>query len=1049
MKQISFAYPSNPKQIVLNNATFFFPTGEITFLVGKSGSGKSTIANLLLKFYEAQSGEIVIDNQPIKPLNTDWLRQNITLVQQQAVLFNDTLLQNIAFGTRDFTTQHQIRLAARDACLEQTIDGMPLGFDTLVGPKNRALSGGQSQRVAIARARLRNAPILILDESTSALDQTNRMEIMSKIRTWRKGKTTIIITHDISQVLDNDYVYVLQDAKVVQEGYCKALAEKSNGVFAQLVQTAKAGGVFSSSPSQLPADHDTFGPNRAQNLEAHAHHSHWSSISNLLTSRDKSSMNKAQYLHTPRTRVSMSPTMFAQSNVLLAEERWSSPVILDFSSQSRSRKSFMPFMSPVDSPQVPVSAFPSPLHDDQLQGTPNSGHYFSPSWRAPRAIHDEQVNELEAYLKANSNSDNHHNAEADASFDDKPASLKTISRSVLPALAWRDRVFLSLGLLASVLVGAATPVFSWVFSQLLQTFYVVENRTCLAKKWALCMLGIAIIDGCSCFCSHYFLEKSGQAWINSLRVESLRRILAQSKSWFDLERNNPCRLTECLDRDAEEMRNLLGRFVGLAITIATMLSVTIFWAFTIEWKLTLVALASTPVIYVFTRLYHWASAKWEGKTDQACVATSSVFSETFSNIRVVRSLTLEKYFIRKHDMAIAEGYKVGKNRAAISGCMFGFIDSPIYYIVALVFYYGAVIVSSSDVSVTKVFIVVNLLILGTGNAIGMFAMIPQLNSSRTTATQVLRLVNLPCNVSHESQGTRRLANPFPIKFDNLSFTYPLRPHIKTLDKISLTIAPGSCIALVGPSGSGKSTVGSLLLGLYPPNALPGLYSPATLTFAGKSITDCNIHNIRSHMSIVPQTPLLFPATIFANIAYGLSETSPYNNFVSIENAAINSGIHDFITSLENGYNTLIGEGGMGLSGGQSQRIAIARALVRKPKVLILHEATSALDVDSAERIRDTIKRLRGEEGMAVLIVSHNVDMMRIADEVIVIENGRVVERGEFEDLRRRRGAFESLITGEARKDLRVISHELGLGVEELMTPVKPRVKAESRWLRKE
>jgi ATP-binding cassette subfamily B (MDR/TAP) protein 1 len=990
-----------------------------------------------MKFYQPQSGEIIIDGHPIQRLKTDWLRQNITLVQQQAVLFNDTIFQNIAFGTRDFTTKHQIRMAARDACIEQTIDEMPKGFDTLVGPKNRALSGGQSQRVAIARARLRDAPILILDESTSALDQTSRIEVMERIRTWRKGKTTVIITHDVSQVLENDYVYVLQNAKVVQEGYRKTLAEKSHGAFAHFVQIAEAGGISSS--SELAQDSDALSPNpkEAFGSSPQERYSRWSQISTILSAHDTLSTDSRKSMYTPRNRISMGPAMLAQANALLADAHWSSPVIPDSPVKNSHRKSLMPFMPPVASPQIPQATFQSPMQNDEsflLEAQSNRRSFLS-------TINDPRK-ELEASVKAHTMRESRLDAELEMSLDQKPASLSSIFRTVWPSLAWKDRVFLVLGLLASVLVGAATPVFSWVFSQLLQTFYVPENRTMLAEKWALCMLGVAVIDGSSCYFSHYFLEKSGQAWINSLRVESLRRMLAQPKSWFDLERNAPARLTECLDRDAEEMRNLLGRFVGLILTIFTMLGVTVLWAFAVEWKLTLVALASAPAMYAVTRLYHWSSAKWEGKSDQACAVTSSILSETFANIRVVRALTLENYFDRKHDKAIANGLRIGKTRAAVSGCMFGVTDSLIYYVVALVFYYGAVIISSGDATVTRVFMVVNLLILGTGNAIGMFAMIPQLNSSRTTATQVLRLANLPLNESHESQGTRRLADPFPITFNNLSFTYPSRTHIKTLDKISLNIAPGSCTALVGPSGSGKSTVASLLLGLYPPDPTPGLYSPSALTFARKSILDCNIHNVRSHMAIVSQTPVLFPTTVFNNIIYGLRETSPYYNLFAVERAATDAGIHDFIISLENGYNTLIGEGGMGLSGGQAQRIAIARALVRRPKVLILDEATSALDAESANGIRETIKRLRRH--VAVLIISHNVDMMRIADTVIMIEDGKVVERGGFEELRARGGAFESLITGIRREpSVRVDIEEVGLGVdEEFMTPVTPRVKME-------
>lgn len=1036
---------------MLNNATFFFPSGETTYVVGKSGSGKSTIGNLLMKYYEPHSGEIVIDGQSIQTLNTDWLRRNIMLVQQQSVLFNETILQNIAFGSREYTTRYNIRQAAKSACIEQTIDELPKGFDTIVGSKNRALSGGQSQRIAIARARLRNASVLILDESTSALDHTIRAQVMNRIREWRQGKTTIIITHDVSQILDDDYVYVLQNTKVAQEGYRKGLAEKAHGIFARFVRGAEADDVFLS--SDIRRKSVPVLPTYTDAIELpHEATPRWKHFSHLFYRYDSPSSADGRSMGVPGSRLSMGAAV-AQANELRAKSIWSSPVIPDSPVTSSPRNlptQLMPFMSPRPSPQLPAPVFHSPIHKGRFLGTPtldtHTNQFQTPSQSQLPTV-DIAANQLRD-LPAQATREKYYDTESQNPLGQKPASLSTVFGSVWHALAWRERVFLVLGLFASVVVGAATPTFGWLFSQLLKTFYSPENRTALAHKWALSMLASAVIDGCASYMSHYFLEHSGQAWINSLRVESLRRILAQPKSWFDKPRNAPARLTECLDRDAEEMRNILGRFIGLAITIVTMFSVSVIWAFIIDWKLTLVSLASAPVMYAITRVFHWSSGKWEAKCNQACEATSSIFSETFSNIRVVRALTLESYFERKHFKAITEAFNIGQTRAAISGCMFGLTDSLSYFIVSLLFYYGAVTVESGDATVTTVLTVINILLITSINAIGMFAMIPQLNSSRTTATQVLHLANLPLNESHESQGTRRLATPFPIKFNNLSFTYPSRPHVKTLDNVSLEITQGSCTAIVGPSGSGKSTIASLLLGLYPPDPEPGLFSPCTLSFAGQSILACNIHNIRSHMAFVSQMPLLFPTTILANITYGLPETSPYNNLFAVERAAIDAGIHDFIVSLENGYNTLIGEGGMGLSGGQAQRVAIARALVRRPKVLVLDEATSALDVESAEGIRETVKRLRHKGGMAVVIISHSVDMMRIADTVVMIENGKIVERGGFEELRARGGAFAALI-GEVTRPTQGLKVDtgLGLGVEEMfMTPVRPRSKME--WRRK-
>ncbi|PHH93246.1 hypothetical protein CDD83_9516 [Cordyceps sp. RAO-2017] len=200
---VSFAYPSNPSAKVLSKSSFNFPAGQTTFIVGQSGSGKSTIGSLLVKFYRPSTGQILIDGLPLELLDDEWVRENITLIQQTSILFNDTLYNNVALGRRNpnTVTHEHVLEACQSALLQSTISGLPQGLDTQVGSRGLELSGGQKQRVALARARLRDPTVLILDEVTSGLDQVSRSLVMDAIREWRKDKTTVIITHDLS-VLD-------------------------------------------------------------------------------------------------------------------------------------------------------------------------------------------------------------------------------------------------------------------------------------------------------------------------------------------------------------------------------------------------------------------------------------------------------------------------------------------------------------------------------------------------------------------------------------------------------------------------------------------------------------------------------------------------------------------------------------------------------------------------------------------------------------------------------------------------------------------------------
>ncbi|KAF7597285.1 hypothetical protein BBP40_008128 [Aspergillus hancockii] len=217
---LSFAYSSQPVRLSLNSASFFFPSGETTF-VSKSGSGKSTLGQLLSRVYSPTSGEILIDGMPIEGLSKNWIRNNVTLVEQRSILFNESIFMNIAVGRREYDQirKEDVQESIDLAMLQSVIDHMPKGIDTRVGYCGNLLSGGQRQRVAISRARLSDTPILILDEPTSALDGSNRNDVIRAIREWRKGKTTIIITHDMSHILDNDFAYILDQGSVIQAGY--------------------------------------------------------------------------------------------------------------------------------------------------------------------------------------------------------------------------------------------------------------------------------------------------------------------------------------------------------------------------------------------------------------------------------------------------------------------------------------------------------------------------------------------------------------------------------------------------------------------------------------------------------------------------------------------------------------------------------------------------------------------------------------------------------------------------------------------------------------
>ncbi|KAL6231095.1 hypothetical protein BDW75DRAFT_248110 [Aspergillus navahoensis] len=931
VKKLSFSYPSQPDRLSLDSSSFAFPAGTTTFVIGKSGSGKSTLGQLLTRFYLPTSGEIFIDGHPIQKLGISWIRDNITYVEQRSVLFNESIFKNIALGGRghEAIRKEDVEQATTLAMLTSTLERLPNLIHTFAGEGGNALSGGQRQRVAIARARMRDSPVLILDEPTSALDGASRVQVMSAIRKWREGKTTIIITHDVSHIKDGDLVYVMDQGSVVQAGYKGELKGNSSpGDFFREVEDKADDSVVESDgePTDTTAS-------STESPRAYVKKSSWEYAlsSNLRSDGDDISLGTD-----PSVILSEIELAYLNSR---CKQTW-------FEGPSKTAKSRRRLLHRRRKFQPKASALPikSPIR---------------------RAL-----------------------------------------RSVLPSLGLNHRLLLFVAFLCVLAHASATPIFSYLLSRLYQTWW---NRRNDATTWSLAVLGVAIGDAFTNYLMYYLLDFCAQGWVDRLRKQALRRVLNQPRAWFEYERNTAVEITTCLHGSGEEVRSLVARssaFVLIALTVTLM---TIVWSLALCWKLTLVALSCGPVIYAITRGFEATSGIWDRRCTAARASTLEVFHETFAEIRTVRALTLEWYFHLKHVKAVAQCLKIGLRKAIYTGALFGLVESTYFLVAPLIFYYGVTLVRANEFTVDKVTSTYAVLLFSIGYATTVMTWIPQISTSREVCRRLFRLIDLP-TTCHEHTGTIQPTKVAPITFNDLTFRYPSRDaHV--LRNISFTIRPGSCTALVGRSGSGKSTIASLLLSLYETPAPDLLHPKPAITLAGIDIRTLHTPTLRSLISIVPQQPTIFPGTIQENINYGLDPHSSLSTPFNIRAAAVAAGIDDFISSLPKGYQTVIGDGGIGLSGGQAQRIVIARALVRRPQVLILDEATSALDPNSTLIIKETIRRLVAERsGLTVVIITHAREMMEVADDVVVLEDGKVVEEGSYLALSRKsHGKLRALI----------------------------------------
>lgn len=1010
-----------------------------------------------------------------------WLRQHVTLVEQHSVLFNESIRQNLALGRPDEdVSPKEIESAIKFSMLDAIIQSLPDGLDTELGMKGSSLSGGQKQRMALARARIRDTPVLILDESTSALDYITRAAILQSIREWRKGKTTIVITHDISQIEPVEFVYLMEDAQVVQEGYRKELENQPGALRRLLASHEENQEGVSDDEEEVEFGDET---------------------DEIISLYDEGSWNYHAPMHRPMSAVLFGENVlstfarngresFAGTGLIPLDKLWNKNRPQEIGSASESRRTSTGHSSLLvetfkPPPGIAISAQGVSQEDTPLSrlGTQRrrmSGiQTYSGTVRRSKDYGSRRVSmassrpvtrgsvyprrlstvpartELPTLEKRTGRAGIlptlrlGRSSRAPANLKADPNELVPIIdifKSVWPVLKWRPRMMLLAALFCTCVHSASTPVFAWLFSQLLSTFYAPGDQTRRALTYALAILALAIGDGLSNYLFIFLADSVAQSWTHALKVDAMRRILMQPREFFDREENSMARLAETLDYFAEEARNLPGRFASILISMILMMCISIVWSMITCWKLTLVALATGPVVIAITKSYVKISSHWEKLANEADDDVGEVLHETFINIRTVRCLNLETYFRQKYKKATTAAVNVGIKRALYSGSMFGLNYAGALFVAILLFYSGAILVAKNEYTVSQIVQTFLTLMLSVNHVQSVAGYITQVNISRAAGSRLLRLARMP-TTSHELTGTISIREAGDIVFSSVNFSYPNRPDVQVLHDVSFTIQRGTCVAIVGSSGSGKSTIAALLLKLYQPD------TASRLSISGLDIRDINTSSLRARMAIVSQSPVIFPGTIASNIVYGISPSSHLASPANIRAAADAAGVSEFIDSLPNGYETMIGDGGTMLSGGQAQRLAIARALVRDPDILILDEATSALDVMSAGVIRDTVKKLvrstedvvspvspamspRSRTGgfwdekvldggwkgkkrrkqMTVIIITHAREMMAVAERVVMLDKGRVVEQGGFGELKRRKGgAFGKLLRGEGEE----------------------------------
>ncbi|XP_006880348.1 PREDICTED: multidrug resistance protein 1-like [Elephantulus edwardii] len=583
-----------------------------------------------------------------------------------------------------------------------------------------------------------------------------------------------------------------------------------------------------------------------------------------------------------------------------------------------------------------------------------------------------------------------------------------------------DITLMVLGLLASLVNGACLPVMSLVLGKMSDKLVsgclirtnTTNYRNCSHSQedsnedtalLTMYYIGIGLTALVFGYVQVSFWVISAARQTKRIRKLFFRSILAQDISWFD-----GCDIGELNTRMTEDINKItdgIGDKFALLFQNLSTFSIGLTIGLMKGWKLTLVTLSTAPLVMASAAMCSRMVISLTSKELRAYSKAGAVAEEVLSSVRTVIAFGGQEKEIQRYTENLKDAKDVGIKKAIVSKLSLGAVHFFMNGTYGLAFWYGTSLVLGGEPGYTiETVLAVFFSVIHSSYCIGAAA--PHFETftiARGAAFNIFQVIDTkPAINNFSTTGCKPEHIEGTVEFKNVSFSYPSRPSLKILKGLNLKINSGETVALVGSNGSGKSTTVQLLQRLYDP-------SNGCITVDEKDIRALNVRHYREHIGVVSQEPVLFGTTIKNNIKYGRDNVTDDE----IERAAKEANAYDFIMEFPNKFDTLVGENGAQMSGGQKQRIAIARALVRNPRILILDEATSALDTESESIIQAALEK--ASKGRTTIVIAHRLSTIRNADLIVALKDGRVVEKGTHAELMTKQGLYYSLAMSQEIK----------------------------------
>lgn len=532
----------------------------------------------------------------------------------------------------------------------------------------------------------------------------------------------------------------------------------------------------------------------------------------------------------------------------------------------------------------------------------------------------------------------------------------------------------------TIMAAAGNLYIPWIIKDMIDEVLADKNGTML--NWiAASIIAIFVVRGLFWYGQNYLMSYVGQSVIIDIRAAVFKKLQRLSVSFYD--KNKTGTIMSYVTNDVNALQSAMVENTIEMITEGFILIGSVVAMIYLDWRLTLFTVCTFPVVLWFMEFFGKKIRKTGGRIQECTSDITSVLQESVASARVIKSFVREDYEVDRFDVENRANFRANMKNAQLMATLTPVVELVAAIGVTMIIWYGGNNVINGTITAGSLVAFLTYAVNISNPIKRLTRVIGNIQKALAAAQRVFMIIDMPEEIA-ESRDAKQLPEVSgKVEFQNVSFAYDDKGNVIT--DLSFSVKPGEVIAIVGPSGAGKSTIANLLPRFYDVNK-------GDIKIDGHSVREVTLDSLREQVGIVPQETMLFNGSVYNNILYGRLDATKEE----IEAAAKAANAHDFIMQLTDGYETKLGDRGVNLSGGQRQRIAIARAILKNPRILILDEATSALDTESERVVQEALDRLM--VGRTSFVIAHRLSTVKNADKILVLEKGNLVESGTHDEL---------------------------------------------------